>query len=181
MGTAHIVGDGGTELGPGEVGVIYFERDQMPFSYLNDSEKTAAAQHPDHPNWSTVGDLGYLDADRFLFLSDRQSFMIISGGVNVYPREVEDVLALHSAVYDVAVIGVPDAEMGEAVKAVVQPADGVAATPELTAELIGYSRERLAHYKCPTSVDFVDELPRTPTGKLLKHVLRRTYLPVAAE
>jgi long-chain acyl-CoA synthetase len=181
MGTVHIVGDDGRELPPGEVGAVYFERETMPFAYLNDPEKTASAQHPEHPNWTTVGDLGYLDQDRFLFLTDRRSFMIISGGVNIYPREVEDVLALHPSVYDVAVIGVPDEEMGEAVKAVVQPAPGVPATPELGAELIAYTRERLAHFKCPTSVDLVDELPRTPTGKLLKHVLRRRYTePTAA-
>jgi fatty-acyl-CoA synthase len=103
--------------------------------------------------------------------------MIISGGVNIYPREVEDVLVLHPAVADVAVIGVPDEEMGEAVRAVVQLADGVPPSEGLAAELVGYARDRLAHYKCPRSVDFVAELPRTPTGKLRKHVLRRRYWP----
>jgi long-chain acyl-CoA synthetase len=105
--------------------------------------------------------------------------MIISGGVNIYPREVEDVLTLHPAVYDVAVIGVPDEEMGEAVRAVVQLADGVEWTPQLEQELLGLCRERLAHFKCPRSIEAVDALPRTPTGKLLKHVLRRSYLEAA--
>jgi fatty-acyl-CoA synthase len=123
--------------------------------------------------------MGYLDEDRFLFLTDRQSFMIISGGVNIYPREIEDVLVLHPAVTDVAVIGVPDEEMGEAVLAVVQPAEGRTPSDQLRAELIDYTRERLAHYKCPTSVDFVEQLPRTPTGKLRKHLLRREYWPAA--
>jgi fatty-acyl-CoA synthase len=179
LGVAHVVGEDGADLPAGEVGVVYFERDEMPFSYHRDPAATAAAQHPDHPTWSTVGDLGYLDEDHFLYLTDRQSFMIISGGVNIYPREVEDVLVLHPAVADVAVIGVPDEEMGEAVKAVVQLADGVAPSDALAAELIGYTRDRLAHYKCPTTVDVVAELPRTPTGKLRKHLLRRGYWPPA--
>ncbi len=179
MGTVHIVGEDGADLGPGEVGVVYFEREELPFSYHGDPAATAAAQHPDHPTWTTVGDMGYLDEDRFLFLTDRQSFMIISGGVNIYPREVEDVLVLHPAVADVAVIGVPDEEMGEAVKAVVQLADGVEPSDGLAADLVGYARDRLAHYKCPASVDFVGQLPRTPTGKLRKHVLRRDYWPAA--
>ncbi|MGY1809035.1 acyl-CoA synthetase [Blastococcus sp. SYSU D00669] len=179
LGIAHVVGDDGRELPPGESGVIYFERDEVPFSYLNDPEKTAAAQHPDHPTWTTVGDMGYLDGDRFLFLTDRQSHMIISGGVNIYPREIEDVLIEHPAVYDVAVIGVPDEEMGEAVTAVVQPAAGVPWTPELERELADLCRSRLAGFKCPRRIDVVDELPRTPTGKLLKHVLRRRYVQSA--
>jgi fatty-acyl-CoA synthase len=124
--------------------------------------------------------MGYLDEDRFLYLTDRQSFMIISGGVNIYPREVEDVLVLHPAVGDVAVIGVPDEEMGEAVKAVVEPAPGTEPSDALAAELVAFTRDRLAHHKCPASVDFVAELPRTPTGKLRKHVLRRPYLPAGA-
>jgi long-chain acyl-CoA synthetase len=180
LGTAHIVGADGADLGPGEVGVVYFERDELPFSYHHDPAATAAAAHPDHPTWSTVGDLGYLDEDRYLFLTDRQSFMIISGGVNIYPREIEDALVLHPAVTDVAVIGVPDEEMGEAVRAVVQLADGVAPSDELAAELIAYTRDRLAHYKCPTSVDFVEQLPRTPTGKLRKHLLRHQARPAAS-
>jgi long-chain acyl-CoA synthetase len=179
LGIAHVVGDDGRDLPPGETGVIYFEREEMSFSYLNDPGKTAAAQHPDHPNWATVGDMGYLDEDHFLYLTDRQSHMIISGGVNIYPREIEDVLTLHPAVYDVAVIGVPDEEMGERVQAVVQLADGphgtTAWTPELEEELLELCRSRLARFKCPRGIDVVEQLPRTPTGKLLKHVLRRRY------
>jgi len=175
LGTAHVVGPDGRDLPPGETGVVYFERDVLPFRYHGDPGKTAAAQHPEHPNWATVGDLGYLDENRFLYLTDRQSHMIISGGVNIYPREVEDVLVLHPAVDDVAVIGVPDPEMGEAVKAVVQPAAGVTWTPELRQQLLDHCRARLARFKCPTSIDATDQLPRTPTGKLLKHVLRRQY------
>ncbi|MGK5172663.1 acyl-CoA synthetase [Geodermatophilus sp. CPCC 205761] len=174
LGTVHVVGDDGRDLPPGEVGVVYFERDTMPFAYLNDPARTAEAQHPDHPTWSTVGDMGYLDEDRYLYLTDRQANMIISGGVNIYPREAEDVLALHPAVLDVAVIGVPDEEMGESVLALVQPAPG-AATAALPEELVAYTRERLSHYKCPARVELVDELPRTPTGKLQKHLLRRRY------
>ncbi|MCC6434938.1 MAG: acyl-CoA synthetase, partial [Acidimicrobiales bacterium] len=133
------------------------------------------AQHPEHPNWSTLGDVGYLDAEGFLYLTDRKSFMIISGGVNIYPQEIEDCLVMHPKVADVAVFGVPDAEMGEAVKAVVQPAEGVAPSPELEAELLTYAREHIAHYKVPRSVDFLDELPRLPTGKLYKRILRDRY------
>jgi len=175
LGIAHVVGDDGRDLPPGETGVIYFEREEMPFEYRGDPGKTAAAQHPDHPNWATVGDMGYLDEDHFLYLTDRQSHMIISGGVNIYPREVEDVLIEHPAVYDVAVLGVPDEEMGERVQAVVQLAQGVAWTPELREEFMELCRSRLARFKCPRDVDVVDELPRTPTGKLLKHVLKRRY------
>ncbi|MFF7647183.1 AMP-binding protein [Streptomyces canus] len=176
LGTVRICDDAGGELPRGEVGLVYFERDELPFEYHNDPEKTRAAQHPEHPNWTTVGDIGYVDDEGYLFLTDRKSFMIISGGVNIYPREVEDVLTLHPKVYDVAVIGTPDAEMGEQVKAVVQPAAGVETGPELERELIDYVRERIAHYKVPRSVDFVGALPRTPSGKLVKRALRERYL-----
>ena len=123
----------------------------------------------------TLGDVGYLDADGFLFLTDRQSHMIISGGVNIYPQETEDHLIMHPKVDDVAVIGVPSAEMGEEVKAVVIPVDGRDAGPALAQELIDYCREGIAHYKCPRSIDFVDELPRTETGKMAKRKLRDRY------
>jgi fatty-acyl-CoA synthase len=176
LGIAHVVGEDGRDLPPGETGVIYFERDEMTFSYRGDPGKTAASRHPEHANWATVGDLGHLDEDHFLFLTDRQSHMIISGGVNIYPREVEDVLTLHPAVYDVAVIGIPDEVMGESVMGVVQLADGVTWTPELEQELIGHCRAQLAKFKCPTTIEATEQLPRTPTGKLLKHVLRRRYL-----
>ena len=121
LGTLHICGEDGAELRPGEVGTIYFERDQVPFTYHNDPERTAATQHPEHPTWTTVGDLGYVDEEGFLYLTDRQAFMIISGGVNIYPQEIEDLFSLHPAVADIAVIGVPDEEMGERVVAFVQP------------------------------------------------------------
>jgi fatty-acyl-CoA synthase len=176
LGVIHICDDDGTELKTGEDGTVFFERDFIPFVYHNDPEKTRSAQHPEHPTWTTTGDIGHLDDEGYLYLTDRKAFMIISGGVNIYPQEVEDCLALHPKVTDVAVIGVPDPEMGEAVKAVVQPAPGVTPGPELAAELIEFVRERIAHYKAPRSVDFDDELPRTPAGKLLKRRLKDRYL-----
>jgi fatty-acyl-CoA synthase len=174
-GIPHICGDDGEELPRGQVGLIYFEQKGVPFRYHNDPEKTASTRHPRHPTWATTGDIGYLDEDDYLYLTDRKDFMIISGGVNVYPREIEDALTLHPKVLDVAVIGVPDPEMGEAVKAVVQPAPGAVPGPELAEELITYLRERIAHFKVPRSVDFTTELPRTPTGKLVKRALREQY------
>ncbi|MGB8390639.1 acyl-CoA synthetase [Mycobacterium sp.] len=175
LGIVHICDDDGNELPAGEVGTIYFERDIVPFEYHNDPEKTAASRHPAHDNWATVGDVGYLDGDEYLFLTDRKAFMIISGGVNIYPQEIENVLALHPKVFDVAVIGVPDAEMGEQVKAVVQLRDGVEPTAGLADEIMAYVRDRIAHYKAPRSVAFVDELPRLATGKLAKRILINRY------
>ncbi|MEV8022840.1 hypothetical protein AB0O76_42400 [Streptomyces sp. NPDC086554] len=175
LGGLRICDDAGGQLPVGETGIVYFERDDLPFRYHNDEGRTREAQHPVHPNWTTTGDIGHVDEDGYLFLTDRRAFMIISGGVNVYPQEAEDCLVLHPAVADVAVIGVPDAEMGEAVKAVVQAADGAAAGPELERELVEFVRERIAHYKAPRSVDFADSLPRTPTGKLAKSRLRKAY------
>jgi fatty-acyl-CoA synthase len=168
----HIVGPDGEELPPGEEGVVYFAGGR-PFEYHNDPDKTASVT--DHRGWRTLGDIGRLDEDGYLYLTDRQAHMIISGGVNVYPQEAENVLAGHPAVADVAVIGVPDAEMGEAVKAVVQPVDGAAAGPELATALLEHCRSELATYKCPRTVDFVDELPRDPNGKLYKRLLRERY------
>ena len=144
-------------------------------SYHNDPAKTAESRHPEHDNWSTVGDIGYLDDDGYLFLTDRKAFMIISGGVNIYPQEVENVLALHPQILDVAVIGVPDAEMGQQVKAVVQLRDGVEGSSGLESEIIDYVRERVARFKAPRSVDFVDALPRSATGKLIKRTLQARY------
>ena len=164
----------GTELTQGETGQIWFESPTR-FEYHNDPEKTRGAFND--RGWSSLGDIGHLDADGFLFLTDRASHMIISGGVNIYPQEVENELTLHPAVADVAVIGVPNADFGEEVKAVVVAADPGAAGPALGDELITYCRERLAKYKCPATVDFVDSLPRLPTGKLLKRELRQTYWP----
>jgi fatty-acyl-CoA synthase len=175
LGVIHICDDEGNELPPGEPGIVYFEMPEMPFSYHKDAEKTKGAQHPEHSNWSALGDVGYLDEDGYLFLTDRATFMIISGGVNIYPQEIEDAIILHPKVADVAVVGVPDDEMGEAVKAVVQPAAGIEPGPELEAELLAYTREHIAHYKCPKSVDFMDELPRLPTGKLYKRLIKDAY------
>ncbi len=176
LGVLRICDDDGNELPAGEVGTVYFERVVAPFEYHNDPEKTAASRHPEHETWSTVGDIGYVDEDGYLFLTDRKAFMIISGGVNIYPQEVENALALHPKIFDVAVIGVPDAEMGEQVKAVVQLRDGVTPSDELAEEIIGYVRERIARYKAPRSVDFVDELPRLATGKLAKRILINRYV-----
>ncbi|GAA3520401.1 acyl-CoA synthetase [Nocardioides daeguensis] len=180
LGPAHICDDDGNELEVGEVGTVYFEREVRPFEYHNDPEKTKEAEHPVHSSWTTVGDLGRLDEDGYLYLTDRKAFMIISGGVNIYPQEVEDVLIMHPAVHDVAVVGLPDPEMGEQVKAVVQVRPGVETSDALAAELIEYVRERVAHYKAPRTLDFVDDLPRTPTGKLLKRTIVDTYLSAAA-
>jgi fatty-acyl-CoA synthase len=180
LGVIHICDDDGADLPPGQPGVIYFERDAFAFVYHNDPEKTAESRHPGHDTWTTVGDIGYLDEDGYLFLTDRKAFMIISGGVNIYPQEVENVLALHPEIFDVAVIGVPNAEMGQEVKAVVQLRDGVAPSDDLAAAIIGYVRERLAHFKAPRSVDFVDELPRSATGKLVKRTLQARYLEAHA-
>ncbi|WP_019202660.1 AMP-binding protein [Tsukamurella sp. 1534] len=171
VGIARICGDDGAELPAGEVGTIYFERDEMPFRYHNAPEKTSAAQHPDHANWATTGDVGYLDEDGYLYLTDRKDFVIISGGVNVYPQEAESALIMHPAVADVAVIGVPDDELGETALACVQLAPGTAPSDELAQELIAYGGRDLARYKLPRAVRFVDSLPRTPTGKLVKRLI----------
>ena len=175
MGTLHICDDDGNELPPGEAGLIYFERPEMPFVYHNDPQKTRDAQHPQHPTWSTLGDVGYVDADGYLYLTDRKSFMIISGGVNIYPQAIEDALVLHPDVTDAAVIGVPNEEFGEEVKAVVQLEPGVPESPELAMALIEFTRERVAAYMVPRSLDFTAALPRLPTGKLYKHKLRERY------
>ncbi|UGQ13630.1 acyl-CoA synthetase [Yinghuangia sp. ASG 101] len=175
LGVVRVCGDDGIELPTGATGTIYFERETQPFAYHGDPERTREAVHPDHPTWTTTGDVGYVDADGFLHLTDRKAFMIISGGVNIYPQEVENALALHPKVHDVAVIGVPDEDFGEQVKAVVQPAPGIAPSPELAREIIDFTRSRIAHYKAPRSVDFVDELPRTPTGKLVKGSVKARY------
>ena len=173
-GTVRVLGEDGAEMPRGEPGVLYFQVGSR-FEYHKDPTKTGAAYEPG--GFATVGDIGYLDAEGYLFLTDRKSHMIISGGVNIYPQEAENLLTLHPDVVDVAVIGVPDAEMGEAVKAVIVPADPASAGPALAEALMAYCRERLAHYKCPRSVDFTDELPRLPTGKLLKRRLRDQYWP----
>jgi len=174
FGKIHVCNEDGDELPTGSEGLIYFENDR-PFEYLNDRERTVAALHPRHPTWSTIGDIGRIDDDGYLFLTDRRDFTIISGGVNIYPRITEDALIQHPAVADVAVIGVPDNDLGEAVKAIVEPKDWSAASPELERALIDHCRALISRTSCPRSVDFVRELPRLPTGKLAKHELRRPY------
>ncbi|GAA3720236.1 fatty-acid--CoA ligase FadD4 [Gordonia hankookensis] len=172
METCHIVGPDGSELPPGETGEVYFEGGR-PFEYHNDPGKTSAATND--KGWRTLGDIGRLDADGYLYLTDRAAHMIISGGVNIYPQEAENVLATHPSVADVAVIGVPDDEMGESALALVQPVDGAGTSEELAAELLAYVRSRLAGYKCPRAMDFVASLPRDPNGKLYKRRLREQY------
>jgi long-chain acyl-CoA synthetase len=164
------------ELPAGQVGTIFFERPQRPFEYHHDPEKTREATHPHEETWTTTGDVGYVDDDGYLYLTDRKAFMIISGGVNIYPQEIENCLTMHEAVHDVAVIGIPDREMGEQVKAVVQLAAGQEGSDALAVELIEHVKSTIARYKAPRSVDFVDDLPRTPTGKLVKGELRKQYL-----
>ena len=164
--------DSGDELPQGRTGTVYFANGR-PFSYHNDAAKTAASTHP--KGWTTLGDVGHVDADGFLYLTDRKAYMIISGGVNIYPQEAENVLITHPKVADCAVLGVPDADFGEAVKAVVQPRDMADAGPALEAELIAYCRAQLSAIKCPKSIDFEAELPRHPTGKLYKRLLKDRY------
>jgi acyl-CoA synthetase (AMP-forming)/AMP-acid ligase II len=172
LGIAHIVDEDGQELGPGEIGTVWFS-DGFPFEYHDDPDQTRKAY--DDRGWSTLGDVGYLDDEGYLFLTDRKAFMIIAGGVNIYPREIEDVLVVHPKVVDVAVIGVPNDDLGEEVKALVELADGVSPSPSVETELVEWCRERLARVKVPRSVDFVDHLPRLPTGKVQKHKLREPY------
>ncbi|OPF61961.1 acyl-CoA synthetase [Hydrogenophaga sp. H7] len=180
LGKVHICDDEGVELPAGRDGLVYFERDVLPFEYHGDPEKTRSTQHPQHPSWTAVGDIGHVDADGYLYLTDRSAFMIISGGVNIYPQEVENALTLHPAIADVAVIGVPDAEMGEQVKAVVTLAPGQDPSNDLAQAIIEFAKARVASYKAPKSVDFVPALPRTPTGKMLKGEVRKTYWPAKA-
>jgi acyl-CoA synthetase (AMP-forming)/AMP-acid ligase II len=172
VGKIHILDDEGQELPPGQPGVIYFEGGTT-FEYHNAPEKTASARTAQ--GWSTLGDIGYLDAEGFLYLTDRKANMIISGGVNIYPQEAENVLVTHPKVADAAVFGIPNEDFGEEVKAVVQPVDMADAGPELERELIEYCQRELAKLKCPRSVDFEAELPRHPTGKLYKRLLRDRY------
>lgn len=173
--TVHIVDEEGRDCPPGEPGVVWFEPSSrtIAFEYHKDPGKTAGTR--DDHGWSSVGDIGFLDEDGYLYLTDRRDFMIVSGGVNIYPQEAENLLVTHPKVLDAAVFGIPDTEMGERVHAVVQPLDPADAGPELERELLGFCREHLAHYKCPRAVDFEDELPRQPTGKLYKRLLRDRY------
>jgi fatty-acyl-CoA synthase len=175
LGTLHVCDDEGAEVPNGQPGIIYFERDEMPFEYHNDPAKTDSARHPQHPLWTKLGDVGYVDDDGYLYLTDRESFMIISGGVNIYPQEIEDCLVMHPLIADVAVIGVPNPDMGEEVKAVVQLAPGIEPGDDVTAQILAHAREHLAGYKVPRSVDYEAELPRLETGKLYKRLLRDRY------
>jgi len=172
QGTIKILDEDENELPPGEVGTIYFA-DGQEFEYHNDPDKTASVQSAE--GWTTLSDVGYVDEEGYLYLTDRKSNMIISGGVNIYPQESENVLVTHPKVFDVAVIGVPHEEFGEEVKGVVQLRDQADASQEVARELIEFCRSKLAKIKCPVTIDFVEELPRTPTGKLLKRLLKEKY------
>jgi acyl-CoA synthetase (AMP-forming)/AMP-acid ligase II len=172
-GRAHILDDEGNELPPGAIGTVYFEN-VLPFVYHNDPDKTASFFND--RGWGCNGDVGWLDDDGYLFLADRKHHMIISGGVNIYPQECENILVTHPAVLDAAVIGVPNIEYGEEVKAIVELAPHAQpGTPRLARELIDHCLARLAHYKCPKSVEFIDQLPRLPSGKVRKRDLKATY------
>jgi fatty-acyl-CoA synthase len=169
----HVIDTEGEECVPGVPGAVYFSGRASTFEYHNDSEKTKAVSND--RGWRTLGDIGYLDQEGYLYLTDRKAYMIVSGGVNIYPQEAENVLAVHPAVADAAVIGVPNAEFGEEVKAVVELVEPDRGGPVMESELIGYCRRQLAAYKCPRTVDFVDALPRDPNGKLYKRLLRDRY------
>jgi len=157
----------------GTPGTLWFKT-ASEFEYFNDAEKTAEARSADG-TMSTVGDVGYVDKDGYVYLTDRRTFMIISGGVNIYPQECENLLITHPDVADAAVFGVPNEDLGEEVKAVVQPMPGIRPTADFAEELIAFCRQHLAHIKCPRTIDFEEELPRLPTGKLYKRLLRDRY------
>ncbi len=174
----HICDEDGTELPPGETGMIYAEMAPgSEITYHKDAEKSASARHPLHRDWLSVGDVGYLDKDGYLYLTDRKSFMIISGGVNIYPQQIEDVLALYPGVDDVAVIGVPNEELGEEAKALIRLAPDTSPSESLVEEIKAFVQQKLGKQLVPRSVDFVETLPRTPTGKLNKKELRKNYWP----
>jgi long-chain acyl-CoA synthetase len=171
-GTIHITDEDGHEVPRHVEGMVWFDS-AVKAVYRGDPDQTAAITHPE--GWQTLGDVGYLDDDGFLFLTDRWTHKIVTGGANVFPREVEDVLLAHPKVLDVAVIGVPDDDMGEAVRAVVEPVSWDDVSPALADELVAWARDRLGHYKCPRVVDFERHLPRGDNGKLYKRVLRDRY------
>jgi long-chain acyl-CoA synthetase len=173
LGKLHVLDESMQECPIGEPGQLWFET-ATPFEYFNDPVRTAEARSPDG-TMSTVGDVGYVDADGFVYLTDRATFMIISGGVNIYPQETENLLITHPKVADAAVFGVPNVDLGEEVKAVVQLIPDVEPGEQVTGELIEFCRTHLAHVKCPRSIDFMVELPRLPTGKLYKRELRDRY------
>ena len=173
LGELAVLDDEMQPLPMGEPGTLWFKT-ATEFSYHNDPEKTAESTSSDG-SMTTVGDVGYVDADGFLYLTDRKTFMIISGGVNIYPQECEDLLISHPKIEDAAVFGVPNTDLGEEVKAVVQPITGVIGDDKLTEEILGYLSEHLSRQKIPRSVDYIDEMPRLPTGKLYKRLLRDKY------
>lgn len=168
----HVLAEDGTELRAGEPGELFFEGGPR-FEYFKDPAKTASVSN--ERGWRSLGDMGYIDADGYLYLTDRSTFMIVSGGVNIYPQEAENLLVMHPKLVDAAVFGVPNDEFGEEVKAVVQPAAGVEPGAALEAELIAYCRGHLATYKCPRTIEFSGELPRDPNGKLYKRRIRERY------
>jgi long-chain acyl-CoA synthetase len=172
LGELRILDENGKVLPAGREGGIYFANGPA-FEYHNDPKKTAESRSAE--GWTTLGDIGYVDEDGWLFLTDRKAHTIISGGVNLYPQETENVLITHPKVADVAVIGVPNEDFGEEMKAVVQLVDPAQAGPELAAELIAFCRSRLSPFKCPRSVDFDANLPRQPTGKLYKRLIKERY------
>ena len=173
MGTVHICAPDGEELPAGETGIVYFEvaEGREPFEYYGDEQKTAESRHPQNPRWVTTGDMGWIDEDRYLFLADRTSFLIITGGVNIYPQEIENALALHPDVRDVAVVGEPDEELGEIVVAYLEPEDHVGPDQDLGAQVREWLDGRLSRFKMPRRVHTISSLPRTPTGKLVKRKL----------
>ncbi|MDO8381245.1 acyl-CoA synthetase [Phenylobacterium sp.] len=172
LGEAKIVGEEGEELPPRSEGTVYFAGG-APLTYHNAPDKIA--ENTNQHGWTTLGDVGWLDEEGFLYLTDRKSFMIISGGVNIYPQEIENLLVTHPRVADVAVVGAPDEEMGEKVVAVIQPADWADAGDDLRDELMAYCRANLSHIKAPRMLEFMQELPRHPTGKLYKRLIRDAY------
>ena len=173
LGELSVLDDEMQPLPQGSPGTLWFKT-ATEFEYHNDAEKTAEATSPDG-EMTTVGDVGYLDEDGFLFLTDRKTFMIISGGVNIYPQESEDLLIAHPKVADAAVFGVPNVDLGEEVKAVIQVVPGTAEEESLTQELLDYLAEHLSRQKIPRSIDYIAEMPRLPTGKLYKRLLRDQY------
>lgn len=173
LGELSVLDDDMQPMPKGEPGTLWF-KSASEFSYHNDPEKTAESTSSDG-SMTTVGDVGYTDDDGFLYLTDRKTFMIISGGVNIYPQETEDLLIAHPKVADAAVFGVPNTDLGEEVKAVIQTVDGVAGDDALSDELLSYLGEHLSRQKIPRSIDYEDELPRLPTGKLYKRLLRDRY------